>query len=126
MAMVLDHLILRVNDVEESSRFYTEILGLTHEGRTEPFEVIRVTSDFTIQLAPWGTKGGEHLAFAMPRVEFDEVFVRVREGGIEFGDSFHSVGNMKGPGVEQGARGSGASLYLFDPNKHLIEIRHYE
>ncbi len=62
----------------------------------------------------------------MPRKEFEEVFLRVREAGIEFGDSFHSVGNMKGPGEESGARGPGASLYLFDPNKHLIEIRHYE
>ena len=124
--MVLDHLILQVNDVEESSRFYTEILGLTNEGKRDPFTVLRVTADFTIQLAPWGTKGGEHLAFAMPRAEFEEVFRRVREGGIEFGDSFHSVGNMKGPGEEAGARGPGASLYLFDPNKHLIEIRHYE
>ena len=123
--MVLDHLILHVNDVEESSRFYTEILGLAHEGDRDPFTIVRVTADFTIQLAPWGTKGGEHLAFAMPQPEFEEVFGKVREAGIEFGDSFHSVGNMKGPGEEVGARGPGASLYLFDPNKHLIEIRHY-
>ena len=124
--MVLDHLILRVNDVEESVRFYTDILGLIHEGQREPFTVVRVTSDFTIQLAPWGTEGGEHLAFAMPHSEFEEVFGRIREGGIEFGDSFHAVGNMQGPGEEAGARGPGASLYFFDPNKHLIEIRHYE
>jgi len=124
--MVLDHLILHVNDAKESSRFFAEILGLADEGKREPFTVVRVTPDFTIQLAPWGTKGGEHLAFAMTRVEFDEVFQRIRERGIEFGDSFHSVGNMKGPGEEGGARGPGASLYLFDPNKHLIEIRHYE
>jgi len=126
MTMVLDHLILHVNDIEESSRFFTEILGLANEGKSEPFTVVRVTPDLTIQLAPWGTKGGEHLAFAMPRTEFEEVFRRVREAGIEFGDSFHAVGNMKGPGQEAGARGPGASLYLFDPNKHLIEIRHYE
>ena len=124
--MLLDHLILHVNDIEESSLFYTDILGLTSEGEHEPFTILRVTSDLTIQLAPWGTKGGEHLAFAMPRSEFEEVFRRVREGGIEFGDSFHSVGNMKGPRQEDGARGPGASLYLFDPNKHLIEIRYYE
>ncbi len=124
--MVLDHLILQVNDLSESVRFYTELLGLTDEGRREPFAVVRVTSDFTIQLAPWGTKGGEHLAFAMPRAEFDEVFRRVREMEIPFGDSFQSVGNMKGPGDATGARGPGASLYFFDPNKHLIEIRHYE
>jgi len=124
--MVLDHLILRVNDREESVRFYTEVLGLTYEGEQGPFAVVRVTPDLTLQLAPWGTTGGEHLAFAMPRHEFEAVFATVREKGIAFGDSFHSVGNMKGPGVESGAHGAGASLYLLDPSKHLIEIRHYE
>jgi hypothetical protein len=57
--------------------------------------------------------------------EFANVFARVREAGIPFGDSFHAVGNMKGPGEEDGARGPGASVYFFDPNQHLIEIRHY-
>ena len=124
--MVLDHLILHVNDVESTVHFYTVILGLTNEGTRAPFTIVRVTPDFTIQLAPWGTQGGEHLAFAMSRAEFTEVFRRLRDAGIDFGDSFHSVGNMKGPGAEDGARGLGASLYFFDPNKHLIEIRHYE
>ncbi len=123
--MVLDHIILQVNDRDESVRFYTELLGLSYEGEREPFSVLRVAPDFTIQLAPWGTKGGEHLAFAMGRQEFDAVFQRVRDAGVEFGDSFHSVGNMKGPGEETGARGPGASLYFFDPSRHLIEIRHY-
>ena len=124
--MLLDHLILHVNDVEHSVRFYTDILGLTHEGRSEPFTILRVTAEFTIQLAPWGTQGGEHLAFAMSRAEFTEVFRRLRDTGVQFGDSFHAVGNMKGPGREDGARGLGASLYFFYPNAPLIEIRHYE
>jgi len=124
--MVLDHLILHVNDAQQSVHFYTTVLGFDHEGARDPFEVLRVDAGFIIQLAPWGTKGGEHLAFAMPRAEFDAVFERVRTRGIEFGDSFHSVGNMAGPGEEAGARGPGASLYFFDPDQHLIEIRHYE
>lgn len=124
--MLLDHLILPVNHVGETSQFFTEILGLAQDEERPPFTVMRVTPEFTIQLAPWGTNGGEHLAFAMPREEFDVIFARVREAGIEFGDSFDSVGNMKGPGQEGGARGLGASLYFFDPNKHLIEIRHYD
>jgi hypothetical protein len=32
---------------------------------------------------------------------------------------------MRGPGDEDGARGPGKAVYLFDPSKHLIEIRHY-
>jgi len=62
----------------------------------------------------------------MSRTEFNEIFRKIREAGIDFGDSFHTVGNMKGPGNEAGARGPGEALYFFDPNKHLIEIRHYE
>jgi catechol 2,3-dioxygenase-like lactoylglutathione lyase family enzyme len=122
----LDHIILAVNDVKKSIEFYTGILSLKYDGQREPFAVIRVTPNFIVQLAPWGTKGGEHLAFSMTRAEFDATFARVRESGIEYGDQFHAVGNMRGPGQEGGAEGMGAALYFFDPNKHLIEIRHYE
>ncbi len=126
MATQLDHMILRVNDRAQSVAFYTDVLGLSYEGEREPFSVIRVTPEFTLQLAPWGTTGGEHLAFAMSRTEFEQVFRRVRETGIAYGDSFHTVGNMRGPGDESGARGPGKALYFFDLSKHLIEIRHYE
>ena len=124
--MQLDHLILAVNDIDESVRFYTEILGLSDDGLDEPFRVIRVTPDLTLLLAPWGSGGGEHLAFALPKAEFDATFGRVKEAGIEYGDRFHSVGNMQGPGDESGSRGPGKAVYMFDPSKHLIEIRHYE
>jgi catechol 2,3-dioxygenase-like lactoylglutathione lyase family enzyme len=126
MATQLDHMILRVNDLQQSIDFYTRILGLHYEGARGPFAVIRVTDALTLQLAPWTTLGGEHLAFAMTRGEFEDVFRRAREAGVEYGDSFHSVGNMQGPGAEEGARGLGTALYLFDPNEHLIEIRYYE
>jgi catechol 2,3-dioxygenase-like lactoylglutathione lyase family enzyme len=122
----LDHLILAVNDVKKSIDFYTGILGLKYDGERDPFSMIRVTPNFIVQLAPWGTKGGEHLAFSMTRAEFDRAFERVRAAGLEYGDKFDTVGNMRGPGQEGGAEGMGAALYFFDPSKHLIEIRHYE
>ena len=42
---------------------------------------------------------------------------RIRALGIEYGDSFHAVGNMQGPGIEAGARGDGDSVYAFDPSR---------
>jgi catechol 2,3-dioxygenase-like lactoylglutathione lyase family enzyme len=135
MATQLDHIILPVNDRAKAIEFYTKILGLTYEGEREPFSVIRVTPEFQIQLAPFGTKGGEHLAFAMSRAEFEAAFRRVVESGIEYGDKFDTVGCMRGPGDETaesirsaggGARGAGKAVYFFDPSRHLIEIRHYE
>jgi catechol 2,3-dioxygenase-like lactoylglutathione lyase family enzyme len=121
----LDHMILPVNDAKESIAFYESILNFAYEGDDGPFSVLRVTPDLTLQLAPWGSGGGVHLAFAMELPEFEATFARVRDSGIEYGDSFHSVGNMQGPGDESGARGAGKAVYFFDPSQHLIEIRHY-
>ena len=56
--MQLDHLILHVNDLDASVDFYTRILGFAHEGTQGPFAVLRVSPDFTLQLAPWGAEAG--------------------------------------------------------------------
>jgi len=121
----IDHLILNVNDIQSSVDFYVNVMGFQLEGEDGPFTVIRVNEDFIVLLGPWGTKGGEHLAFALSRAAFDETFARIKEKEIPYGDSFHSVGNNLGPGNEQGARGSGPTVYVNDPNNHLIEIRTY-
>jgi len=122
----IDHLILKVNDVTSSVEFYVDVLGFRAEGEDGPFTVIRVSEDFTLQLAPWGTSGNEHLAFALSRQDFDDAFARLKEKGIPYGDSFHTVGNNLGPGIESGAKGPAPTLYMNDPNNHLIEIRTYD
>jgi len=122
----IDHLILKVNDVTSSVEFYVNVLGFRAEGEDGPFTVIRVSEDFTLQLAPWGTSGNEHLAFAMSRQAFDDALARLKEKGIPYGDSFHTVGNNLGPGIESGAKGPAPTLYMNDPNNHLIEIRTYD
>jgi catechol 2,3-dioxygenase-like lactoylglutathione lyase family enzyme len=122
----LDHIILKVNDLESSLIFYTEIMGFLNEGSNGPFTILRVSKDFQIQLAPWGTPGFEHYAFAVSKADFDEIFQRIREAMIDYGPSFDSVGINTGPGVESGARGDAPTLYFNDPNQHLIEIRAYE
>jgi catechol 2,3-dioxygenase-like lactoylglutathione lyase family enzyme len=123
---VIDHLILNVNEIASSVDFYVNVLGFELEGEHGPFTVIRVNEEFTLQLAPWGTGGNEHLAFALSREAFDNAFALVKEKGIPYGDSYHSVGNNSGPGVESGARGPAPTLYMNDPNNHLIEIRTYD
>jgi catechol 2,3-dioxygenase-like lactoylglutathione lyase family enzyme len=122
----IDHLILKVNEIPASVDFYINVLGFELEGEDGPFTIIRVNEKFTLQLAPWGTGGNEHLAFALSREAFDAAFARLQEKGIPYGDSFHSVGNNAGPGVESGARGPAPTIYMNDPNNHLIEIRTYE
>ena len=43
--MNLDHLILKVNDAEQSARFYGAILGFEIEGARGPFTVVRVAAE---------------------------------------------------------------------------------
>ncbi|RTL22318.1 MAG: VOC family protein [Burkholderiales bacterium] len=122
----LDHLILKVNDLDASLRFYTEVLGFSDAGRDGPFTIVKVGPDCQLQLAPWGTPGMEHYAFAVTPAEFDAIFARIRAAGLAHGPTFDAVGTNTGPGSEVGARGAGPTLYFNDPNQHLIEIRCYQ
>ena len=122
MAMRLDHMILAANDVAASVAFYTRVLGFTDEGVRGPFTTLRAGPDLVIQLAEWPTTGGMHLAFATEPAELERVMTRVRESGVPYGDAFDAVGNMRGPGVADGAHGVTQSLYLTDPSGHLIEV----
>lgn len=122
----LDHIILKVNDLEASIHFYTRIMGFANAGVDGPFTIIRSGRDFQMQLAPWGTPGYEHYAFSVSKNEFEDIFQRVKDNAIEYGPTFDSVGSNTGPGIESGAKGDAPTLYFNDPNKHLIEIRTYE
>lgn len=122
----LDHIILKVNDLEASVAFYTTVLGFALEGTDGPFTLVRVSPDCQLQMAAWGTPGFEHYAFAVSKPEFDRIFTRIKADGIPYGPTFKSVGTNTGPGEESGARGAAPTLYFNDPNKHLLEIRCYE
>jgi catechol 2,3-dioxygenase-like lactoylglutathione lyase family enzyme len=122
----LDHIILKVNDLEASIAFYTAVMGFASEGRDGPFTLIRVGPGLQLQLAPWGTPGFEHYAFAVSPAEFEAIFARIRAAGIAYGPTFDSVGKNIGPGEESGARGLAPTVYFNDPNLHLLEIRSYE
>jgi catechol 2,3-dioxygenase-like lactoylglutathione lyase family enzyme len=121
----LDHIILKVNDLEASVTFYTSIMGFQNAGTDGPFTIIRTSDEFQMQLAPWGTPGFEHYAFAVSRSDFDKIFARVKEAGLAYGPTFDSVGTNTGPGTESGARGEAPTVYFNDPSNHLIEIRTY-
>ncbi len=122
----VDHIIVKVNDLDVSVAFYTTVLGFEHEGTDGPFTLIRVGPTCQLQLAPWGTAGFEHYAFAVTQMEFRQIFRRIREASIAYGPTFDSVGTNTGPGEESGARGRAPTLYFYDPSKHLLEIRTYD
>jgi catechol 2,3-dioxygenase-like lactoylglutathione lyase family enzyme len=121
----IDHLILKVTDPKVSIEFYGRVLGFGYEGDDGPFAVLRVSRAFTLQLVKSPQAGGEHLAFSMTAAQFESVLETLRVQRIPFGGAFDAVGQNGAPGFELGARGKGPTVYFFDPDRHLLEVRHY-
>lgn len=83
----IDHMILRVSDPVNSIRFYEDVLGFRHEGRAGPFEVVRVSEGFTLDLLGEPPSMQLHLAFRVDPLHFERVMAQLRERGIPFGGS---------------------------------------
>lgn len=119
----LDHMILRVSDPVSSIRFYEDVLGFKHQGRAGPFEVLRVSEGFTLDLLAEPPTMHLHLAFRVDPAHFERVMVQLRENRIPFGGNhFDRTGSLPQP--QYGARGLALACYFEDPDGHKLEIRH--
>ena len=120
----LDHVVLRVQDVERSLAFYQGVLGLQgvrveqwRRGETF-FPSVRVNDDVIIDLlaAPADHSGAEnvdHLCLVVEPIDWDAV---VAAGTFDVVD---------GPDTRFGAHGDGQSLYVRDPDGNIVELRYY-
>ncbi|MCI3928555.1 VOC family protein [Streptomyces sp. AN091965] len=123
--IALDHIVLNVTDVERSLAFYTGPLGLepvrVEEWRAGKvsFPSVRVSPTTIIDLfkGPDGESRGanvDHICLAVEPLDWQEVI----DSGV-----FTVV---DGPGKRFGARGTGLSLYVKDPDGNTVELRWYE
>jgi catechol 2,3-dioxygenase-like lactoylglutathione lyase family enzyme len=117
MTITLNHTIIHASDKEASARFLTDILGLQPHGHYGPFAVVEVgptSLDFRNAEEPISSR---HFAFLVSEEEFDEIFGRIRERGLEWwADPYH-----ENPG-EINRRDGGRGLYFEDPDGHNLEI----
>ena len=125
----IDHLVLRVQDVERSIRFYRQALGCETVRRRDDLGLVHLRAgssmiDLVAVDGPLGRKGGaaagdqgrnlDHLCL---RIEpFDEVALRahLRPFGLAAEQRAES---------RFGAEGEGLSLYFSDPDGNLIELK---
>ena len=119
----IDHPILKVAALDRSVACYEEVLGFECEGQDGPFTILRVSPTFVLQLAPCGTGGMEHVAFALEREAFDPTLARLKAKRVPYAPRFDLVGKTQGIGREAGARGSAPTVDFSDPDRHLIETR---
>ena len=124
----IDHLVLRVTDVERMLDFYCGALGCTVERRQDDLGLIQLRAgrsilDLVSVAGRLGQAGGapaakdarnlDHFCF---RVEpFDEARIRHHLGGR---------GIAVGPLASRyGAEGQGPSVYVTDPEGNVVELK---
>jgi catechol 2,3-dioxygenase-like lactoylglutathione lyase family enzyme len=117
----LDHVVLLCRDVEASLAYYSGVLGLEdldverwRRGEA-PFPSVRVSADTIIDLMPGEPDGrnADHICLVIEPTDLHELAERAE------------LNPVKGPVQRSGAHGLGWSLYVVDPDLHLIELKHY-
>ncbi|HEX5096188.1 MAG TPA: VOC family protein [Acidimicrobiia bacterium] len=115
----LDHIVLRVADVEKSLAFYIDTLGLepvrVEEWRRGEvlFPSVRLTPETIIDVFA-GERSGEnldHFCMVIEPTDLDALATR-------FPDA------QRGDGLF-GAQGYASSLYIHDPDGNTVELRSY-
>jgi len=124
LVAALDHLVLTVDDVEATARFYAEALGMAVARSAEG----RVALEFGVQkinLHPAAAPYEPRAALVMPgtgdvcfvtTLELTEIVRSVEAAGVQI---------ELGPVERTGARGPMDSIYFRDPDGNLIEVARY-
>jgi glyoxylase I family protein len=124
----LDHVVLRVLDLEAMLAFYVGVLGCAVEKEQAAIGLIQLRAGASlIDLVPvdgrLGRMGGaapgaegrnmDHLCLAIDRFDLDALKAWLISQGVEIGEF----------GSRYGARGQGPSLYLRDPEGNVVELK---
>ena len=124
----IDHVVLRVVDVEGVIRFYQDVLGCAVERRKDDLGLIQLRAgrsliDLVDVNGELGQKGGaapgaeaRHMDHLCLRIDpFDEAQIRahLRAHGVEAGEL----------ATRYGAEGDGPSLYIQDPEGNTGELK---
>jgi len=118
MPVQLNHTIVHATDQERSARFLTELFNLPDPVRFGPFLVVEVANNVSLDYVTDPREiHPQHYAFLVSEDEFDEIFGRIQERGLDYwADPFHSKPGQINP--SDGGRG----IYFDDPDGHNLEI----
>ncbi|MGH9209935.1 MAG: VOC family protein [Acidimicrobiales bacterium] len=118
MAVQLNHTIVLAHDPQASATFLADLLGLATPGRYGPFLLVEVDNDVSLDfLQTDGEIVPQHYAFLISEREFDEIFGRIRDRGLDY----WADPQRSRPG-EINHHDGGRGVYFPDPNGHLLEI----
>jgi len=116
----IDHVVIKVADLDRSIRFYCEVLGCTLDWRRDEIGLahLRVGASFIDLLAcetlpPDSIRNMDHLCLTVADFDAEKVRQHLQDHGV-----------ATGPAAERyGASGWGLSVYATDPDGNGLELR---
>ena len=127
----LDHIVLRVRDMDASLAFYVEVLGLPPVNLEEfrsgewYFPSVRLNEDTIIDLFSFSDmervpedapRNYDHFCMVIESMDMDELASQLQARGVRL---------KEGPSQKWGARGDATSIYIYDPDDNVVELRSY-
>jgi len=124
----LDHVVLRVTDLERALRFYCDVLGCTQQRRSDALGLVQLRAgaaliDLVPVDSPLGRLGGpapcetgrnlDHIALQLERFDEAELRAHLAAHGVSPGDVAQRYG----------ALGMGPSMYVSDPDGNVVELK---
>jgi len=124
----IDHVVLRVRDMDAMRRFYCDVLGATHMAYRPEFGMSHLRAGASmIDLvavdgklgkaggAPPGREGRnmDHLCLRVEPFDQDAIVAHLKRHGVE-------VGEVR---KRYGAEGNGVSIYVTDPEGNTVELK---
>jgi catechol 2,3-dioxygenase-like lactoylglutathione lyase family enzyme len=118
VAVQLNHTIVWCRDKQRSATFLTEVLGLPPAQPFGPFLVVEVSNGVSLDF--YETRGeiaSQHYAFLIDEDDFDQIFSRIRERGVQY---WADPGQRQAGEINRNDGGRG--FYFEDPDSHLLEV----
>ena len=115
----LDHIVLRVADIDRAIAFYEEVLGLHVERRLAEIGLVQLRAGASmIDLVPRTEDEDEgrnmhHFAVQIETMDVPAVTAHLTQHGIDPGEVRRRYG----------AQGYGSSIYITDPDGNTVELK---
>ena len=124
----IDHVVLRVRDMDAMRRFYCEVLGAEHMAWRPEFGMSHLRAgrsmiDLVTVDGPLGKAGGaapgkegrnmDHLCLRVEPFDQEAIVAHLRRHGV-------AVGEIR---RRYGTEGNGISIYVTDPEGNLVELK---
>ncbi|MEM5384578.1 VOC family protein [Paraburkholderia phymatum] len=123
----IDHVVIRAANLEAMTRFYREVLGCALEKEQRDLGLIQLRAGRSLidllqvggkidrpeSGVPGAGKNMDHICLRVEPFDADALKAWLTEQGVRIGEQ----------ATRYGADGYGPSLYLFDPEGNMVELK---